>query len=158
MGVRLLLVVPHKMLFGLPIAFPKALFFPSPGARERVYVHKHQYILGPTLNHFSSSRQVRVKMSAERVQKYIHTQECKLYYYYYQFGGHWENKNWKKWQQNRPKNISFTKTKKMAPSTVMVSRFWLAAYIVRLFDSHFSLVHVSGLKYILACQILHFSQ
>ena len=39
----------------------------------------------------------------------------------------------------------------------MASRFWLAAYIVWLFDSHFSLVHVSGLKYILARQILHFS-
>ena len=39
----------------------------------------------------------------------------------------------------------------------MASRFWLAAYIVWLFDSHFSLVHFSGLKYILAHQILHFS-
>ena len=93
MGVGLLLVVPRKMLFGLPIAFPKALFFPSRGAGERDNVHKHQYILGPTLNHFSSSRQVRVKMSSERGQKYIHAQEYKLYYYYYQFGGHWENKN-----------------------------------------------------------------
>ena len=39
----------------------------------------------------------------------------------------------------------------------MASWFWLAAYIVRLFDSHFSLVQFSGLKYILARQILHFS-
>ena len=39
----------------------------------------------------------------------------------------------------------------------MASRFWLAAKIVRLFDSHFLLVYFSGLKYILARQILHFS-
>ena len=39
----------------------------------------------------------------------------------------------------------------------MASRFWLAAYIVWSFDSQFSLVHFSGLKYILARQILHFS-
>ena len=39
----------------------------------------------------------------------------------------------------------------------MDSRFWLAAYLVWLFDSHFSLVHFSRLKYILARQILHFS-
>ena len=40
----------------------------------------------------------------------------------------------------------------------MASQFWLAAYIVRLFDSHFSLVYFSELKYILARQILHFSR
>ena len=39
----------------------------------------------------------------------------------------------------------------------MASRIWLAAYIVRLFDSNFSLVHFTGLKYILARQILQFS-
>jgi len=39
----------------------------------------------------------------------------------------------------------------------MASRFKLAAYIVRLFDSHFSTVYFSELKYILARQILHFS-
>ena len=39
----------------------------------------------------------------------------------------------------------------------MASRFRLAAYIIRLFDSHFSLVYFSRLKYILAHQILHFS-
>ena len=39
----------------------------------------------------------------------------------------------------------------------MAYRFGLAAYIVRSFDFHFSLVHFSGLKYILAHQILHFS-
>ena len=93
MGVGLLIVVPGKMLFGLPIAFPKSLFFSSPGAGERVYVHRHQYVLGPTLNHFSSSRQVRVKMSSEKGPKYIHAQEYKLYYYHCHFGGHWENKN-----------------------------------------------------------------
>jgi len=31
----------------------------------------------------------------------------------------------------------------------MASRFWLAAYIARLIDSHFSLVYFSALKYIL---------
>ena len=31
-----------------------------------------------------------------------------------------------------------------------------ASYVVRLFDSHFSLVYFSGVKYILARQILHF--
>ena len=40
---------------------------------------------------------------------------------------------------------------------VRASRFWLPAYIVRIFDSHFLLVYFSGLKYILARQILHFS-
>ena len=46
---------------------------------------------------------------------------------------------------------------KTSTNTVMASRIWLAAYIVRLFDSHFSLVYFSGLKYSLAHQILHFS-
>ena len=47
--------------------------------------------------------------------------------------------------------------KKTSTNFLMAFRFWLAAYIVRLFDFHFSLVHFSGLKYILARQILHFS-
>ena len=47
--------------------------------------------------------------------------------------------------------------KETSTNFVMASRFWLAAYIERLFDSHFSLVRFSGLKYILARQILHFS-
>ena len=49
--------------------------------------------------------------------------------------------------------------KEMSTNFVIASRFWLAAYLVRLFDSHFLLVHFSGLKYIyiLAHQILHFS-
>ena len=50
--------------------------------------------------------------------------------------------------------------KEMSTNFEMASRFWLAAYIVWLFDSHFSLVHFSGLKsglkYILARQIIHF--
>ena len=37
----------------------------------------------------------------------------------------------------------------------MASRFWLAASIVWLFDSHVSLVHFSGLKYILARKMRH---
>ena len=46
---------------------------------------------------------------------------------------------------------------KTLTNTVMASRFWLTGYILRLFDSQFSLVYFSGLKYILARQILHFS-
>ena len=53
--------------------------------------------------------------------------------------------------------FSHQRCKETSTNFVMASRFWLAAYIVRLIDSHFSLVHFSGLKYILACQILHFS-
>ena len=37
----------------------------------------------------------------------------------------------------------------------MARRFGLAAYIVRLFDSHFSLVYFSGLQYILARKMLY---
>ena len=47
--------------------------------------------------------------------------------------------------------------KETSRNFVMASRFGLAAYIVRLFDSHFSLVYFGRLKYILARQILHFS-
>ena len=43
---------------------------------------------------------------------------------------------------------------KTEANTEMAFRFWLAAYVVRLFDSHFSLVYFIGLKYILARQIL----
>ena len=37
-----------------------------------------------------------VKMNSEKGPKYIYAQEHKLYYYCYHFGGHLENKNWKK--------------------------------------------------------------
>ena len=48
-------------------------------------------------------------MSSEKGTKYIsYAQKDKLYYYFYQFGGHWENKNFLKRQQNSLKNISFT--------------------------------------------------
>ena len=42
--------------------------------------------------------------------------------------------------------------KKTLTNTVMDSRFLLAAFIVRLFDSHFSLAYFSRLKYILAAK------
>ena len=42
------------------------------------------------------------KRSRERQVPY------KILNYYYHFGGHWENKNWKKWQQNTLENIFFT--------------------------------------------------
>ena len=45
--------------------------------------------------------------------------------------------------------------KETSRNFVMAFRFWLAAYIVRLFDSHFSLVHFSELKYILARKMRH---
>ena len=45
--------------------------------------------------------------------------------------------------------------KDMSTNFEMASRFWLAAYIVWLFVSHFSLVHFSGLKYILARKMCH---
>ena len=47
--------------------------------------------------------------------------------------------------------------KEMSTNFVMASQFWLAACIIQLFDSHFSLGYFSGLKYILARQIFHFS-
>ena len=69
----------------------------------------------------------------------------------------WGNKNWKK-KMTSLKNISFTNAvRKHETNTVMASPFWLPAYIIRLFDSHFSLVYFSRQKYILAHQILHFS-
>ena len=34
-------------------------------------------------------------MNSEKGPKYIYGQEHKPYYYYYHFGGHWENKHWK---------------------------------------------------------------
>ena len=76
----------------------------------------------------------------------------KLYYNY------WENKNLEKVEQNGLSNNYFLhqRYKKTARTTVMASRLWLAAYIVQLFDFHFSLIYFSGLKYILARQILHF--
>ena len=37
--------------------------------------------------------------------------------------------------------------KEMSTNSVMASRFRLAAYILRLFESHFSLVYFSRLKY-----------
>ena len=48
----------------------------------------------------------------------------------------------------------YQRWKETSTNTVIPFRFWLAAYIVQLFYSHFSLVSFSGLKYILARQIL----
>ena len=69
-------------------------------------------------------------MSSERGPKYIYAQEHKLYFYYH-FGGYFENKTKKKkWQRNNLKNISFANAVRKRQQT---------------------------LKYILASQILHFS-
>ena len=38
-------------------------------------------------------------MSSVKDIKHIYVQEHKLYYYYYHFGGKWENEDFKKWQQ-----------------------------------------------------------
>ena len=52
---------------------------------------------------------------------------------------------------------SFHRRCKNSPTiSVMASRFWLAAYLVRLFHFLFWLVYFSGLKHILACQISTF--
>ena len=40
--------------------------------------------------------------------------------------------------------------KETVTNSVMASRFWLDAYIVRLCDSQFSLFQFNGIKYILA--------
>ena len=97
-------------------------------------------------------------MSSEKGPKYTYAQEHKFYYYYYHFGGHRENKNWKKLITKQSEEYLFHKRcERTTTNTVMASRFWLAAYIVRLFDIHFSLVYFGGLKYISARQILHFS-
>ena len=88
-------------------------------------------------------------MSSEKGPKYIYAREHKLYYYYYVFWGHWENKNWKKKAAKQSEEYFFRqRCKETATNTVMASRFWLAAYVVRLLISLFSLVYFSGLKYI----------
>ena len=74
--------------------------------------------------------------------------------------GHWESKNWKKITTKQSEEYFFQQCcEEMSTNTAMASGFWLAAlYIVWLiFDSCFSLVYFSRLKYILASQILHFS-
>ena len=71
---------------------------------------------------------MRVKTSSEMGPKCIYAQEHKLYYYCYYVGGHWENKNWKTWQQNFLKNISFTKAVKRKTNTVMGSRFFSGCF------------------------------
>ena len=90
---------------------------------------KHKYVLGPTQTHFSPSRYVRVLMSSERGPKYIYAQENKLYFYYH-FGGYFENKNWKKNSLKQSEEYSFHQRCTKTSTT---------------------------LRYILASQILHFS-
>ena len=69
-----------------------------------------------------------------------------------------ERINTEKMTTKRRKEYFFhQRCKETSTNFEIASRFWLAAYIVWLFDSHFLLVHFSGLKYILARQILHFS-
>ena len=49
----------------------------------------------------------------------------------------------------------YQRYKKVATNIVVASTFWLLAYLVRLYDSHFSLVYVSGMKCILAHRVRH---
>ena len=89
----------------------------------------------------------------------------KLYYYYCHFDGHWENKTWQNDKITKQSEEYFfhqrcKKTATVMLCTVMASWFWLAAYIIRLLDSHFTLVCFSRLKYIakfsiLACKMSH---
>ena len=69
-----------------------------------------------------------------------------------------EKKKLKKMKTNHSEEYFFhQRCEKTSTNFEMASPFWLAAYIVRLFDSHFLLVYFSGLKCILAHQIHHFS-
>ena len=94
-------------------------------------------------------------MSSEKGPKHIYAQEHKLYYYHYHFGGHWKNKHWKNDNKTVYRIFFHQRCKETSTNFEVASRFWLAAYIVWLFDSHFSLVHFSRLKYILARKIRH---
>ena len=61
-------------------------------------------------------------MSSEKVPKYIYAQEHKLYYYYYHFGRHWENKTEN--EQKQPAEYFFHQhRKKMARNTSEPSQF-----------------------------------
>ena len=64
----------------------------------------------------------------------------------------------KKLKKMTTKQSEHQPLKKTATNDVVASWVLLPAYIVRLFDSHFSLIYLSGLKYILARQIVHFSR
>ena len=86
-------------------------------------------------------------MGYEKGLKYIYAQEHKLYHDYYYFRGHWGNKNWKNDKKMLEAYFFQQRWKETVTNTVMASRFWLSAYIVQLFDFHFSLVYFIRLKY-----------
>ena len=100
-------------------------------------------------------------MSSEKDPKYIHAQEHKLYCYYNHFEGTEIIKTEKKKMTTKQFEEYFrTKAVRKRQQTLkwqMASRFSLVVYSVLLFDSHFSFVYFSGLKYILLRQIVHFS-
>ena len=96
-------------------------------------------------------------MSSEKAPKCIYAQEHNSVTIINTLEGI-EKINLKKWQQDSLKNISFTNAVgKCQIYAAMASRFLLATYIVQLLEFHFSLDNFSGLKNILARQILHFS-
>ena len=95
-------------------------------------------------------------MSSEKVPKCIYAQEHNSVTIINTLEGI-EKINLKKWR-NSLKNIFFTNAVgKCQIYTAMATGFWLATYIVQLLEFHFSLDNFSGLKNILARQILHFS-
>ena len=82
-----------------------------------------------------------VKMKSEKGPKYIYAQEHKLYYYCYHFGGHLENKNWKKkWSKSVWRIFLSPGLLENGGKFCGGFPIWLAPYIVQLFDSHFSLL------------------
>ena len=67
----------------------------------------------------------------------MYAQEHKLYCYYYHFGGHWENKIWKKW--NSLKNISLTNAVRKWQQTL----WWLLDFdcLLTLYDYFILIFH-----------------
>ena len=89
-------------------------------------------------------------MSSEKGPNDIRTKNINcITIFYDHFGGYWEKKKEKKWQQNSLKNIFLTDAVRRTSITLkwLPDFDWLL-YIEQLFDSHL---------YILARQILHFS-
>lgn len=70
--------------------------FLSKNLTIKVYVLGHKYILGLTQSYFNLSLQARIKMTLSRDQNIFRLKNVNSSTdYYYDFGGHWENKNWK---------------------------------------------------------------
>ena len=90
-------------------------------------------------------------MSIEKGSKYIYAQEYKLYYSYYYFGGHWEDKNWRKMKTKQSEEYFFhlnSKEKKENGNkhcnvfSVLIGCLWLHRMFILYSD--FSLAYFSG--------------